>query len=290
MNVHIHFSKNPDSASENFSRTVVQPSSDKLSDRYAMNKSRFIRSKTESEVLFLEQQFMQDPSWSRKTVQFCKDYLNLGTTQIYKWGFDKKKLFKKYSRIIVKLSNNAKPGSEEYFGAFFSYLRMLNQKKSRKFRKGKNKIKVAEEKEIQPLLCADQKEELGLLNLDKPIDYEHEVDEVLKLVDDQANNCNKRRSDRTHNCSRSNDQMSVVKGIPSESNNHWLDELWREEFNASSYVSSSSDYITPESLFEKDEGNQYFCLTFGSDEELNNTSNAGFKEPLFCDSLGSSSL
>ena len=66
-----------------------QKDNQKLSDRYELNKSRFVRNKTPEEIKFLEDVFIRDPKWSRKTVQYCKERLNLGTTQIYKWGFDK---------------------------------------------------------------------------------------------------------------------------------------------------------------------------------------------------------
>lgn len=46
--------------------------------------------KTAKEIAFLEEQFLKDPTWSRKTVQYCKKTLNLRTDQVYKWGFDKK--------------------------------------------------------------------------------------------------------------------------------------------------------------------------------------------------------
>ena len=54
-----------------------------------------IRCKTEAEVNFLEKQFAKDPKWSRATVQICKRTLTLKTAQIYKWGFDKKRMIKK---------------------------------------------------------------------------------------------------------------------------------------------------------------------------------------------------
>lgn len=46
--------------------------------------------KTPQQVAFLEEQFLKDPSWSRKTVQLCKRVLDLRTDQVYKWGFDRK--------------------------------------------------------------------------------------------------------------------------------------------------------------------------------------------------------
>lgn len=66
-------------------------------------KSRKIRAKTDEENIFLEAMFRRDPSWGRRTVQICKRHLNLKTTQIYKWGFDKKKLIKKYKENPVSL-------------------------------------------------------------------------------------------------------------------------------------------------------------------------------------------
>ena len=36
--------------------------------------------------------FAKDPNWSRDTVQYLKKTLGLKTAQIYKWGYDRKKL------------------------------------------------------------------------------------------------------------------------------------------------------------------------------------------------------
>ncbi|CAI2375080.1 unnamed protein product [Moneuplotes crassus] len=256
---------------------------EKLSDRYVINKSRFIRNKTEAEIHFLEDQFTQDPSWSRKTVQFCKDHLDLGTTQIYKWGFDKKKLLKKYSRTVSRLSNNAKPGDKEYFKAFFSYLKLLNQKKSKKFRQQK-KIQESSKTEdrSEPMRISQPKSDTKVIGLEKPIDYNTEVGEILKLVAHQEDIGINRSSDLKDNFSRSLDQKSA-KQDSSSSDNHssWLDELWREEFNANTYISNSSDFITVTSPFENDQVRysfeQGFKISEGMTQNLRN-----IKDPYLC--------
>lgn len=67
-----------------------------------------IRSKTKHEVEFLERQFEMDPTWSRKTVQICKKALNLKTDQVYKWGYDRKKLLEKRGVMLPKRVKNRK--------------------------------------------------------------------------------------------------------------------------------------------------------------------------------------
>lgn len=62
---------------------------------FVQQKSRRIRIKTNEEIEFLEEQFLKDPKWTRKTVQHCKKFLKLRTHQIYKWGFDKKRGLKR---------------------------------------------------------------------------------------------------------------------------------------------------------------------------------------------------
>ena len=55
------------------------------------------RKKTQEEINILEAYFTQDPAWTRKTVKSLKGELpNLSVDQIYKWGYDKKLLQKKY--------------------------------------------------------------------------------------------------------------------------------------------------------------------------------------------------
>ena len=67
-----------------------------------LNKTRLIRVKTKEEIAFLEAEFKKDPLWSRKTVQICKEKLNLETAQIYKWGFDKKNIIKKWNKARIE--------------------------------------------------------------------------------------------------------------------------------------------------------------------------------------------
>ena len=42
-------------------------------------------------MVILNKAFNKDPSWSRETVQYLKNHLDLKTSQIYKWGYDRKK-------------------------------------------------------------------------------------------------------------------------------------------------------------------------------------------------------
>ena len=69
------------------------------------NKRSKKRAKTYEEVKFLEEMYEKDPTWSRKTVQIWKQALNLKTNQIYKWGYDRKKLSKEDG--ISKYENEA---------------------------------------------------------------------------------------------------------------------------------------------------------------------------------------
>jgi len=71
-------------------------------------KARKVRIKTDRENSFLEAQFLSDPSWNRKTVQYWKKNLNLKTHQIYKWGFDKKISSKILSKDGEKIEHKRK--------------------------------------------------------------------------------------------------------------------------------------------------------------------------------------
>lgn len=51
--------------------------------------------KTYDEMVILNKCFKQDPEWNRETVQYLKKTLGLKTAQIYKWGYDRKKLAEK---------------------------------------------------------------------------------------------------------------------------------------------------------------------------------------------------
>jgi uncharacterized protein YktA (UPF0223 family) len=79
---------------------IVSPASNiKISNskktRKGLNDKK--RKKTKEEIALLENFFENDPSWSRKTVKTLKHQLpNLSVDQIYKWGYDRKKLHKKY--------------------------------------------------------------------------------------------------------------------------------------------------------------------------------------------------
>ncbi|CAI2375703.1 unnamed protein product [Moneuplotes crassus] len=66
--------------------------------------------KTPQQIAFLEEQFVKDPTWNRKTVQFCKKALNLRTDQVYKWGFDKKAALTKENNSASNPLNNRELG------------------------------------------------------------------------------------------------------------------------------------------------------------------------------------
>jgi hypothetical protein len=88
------------------SRARISSKCSNQSGKLNFDTSEFkaIRAKTESEVAFLEAEFIKDPTWNRKTVQVCKKALSLRTDQIYKWGYDRKKLLQKVNRREAKLS------------------------------------------------------------------------------------------------------------------------------------------------------------------------------------------
>lgn len=48
--------------------------------------------KTYDQMVVLNELYKKDPTWSRETVQHLKKRLGLKTAQIYKWGYDRKKL------------------------------------------------------------------------------------------------------------------------------------------------------------------------------------------------------
>ena len=88
--------------SEEASLETAFLSSQKFSDsclkREAKDENK--RYKTRDEISFLEQQLIEDPSWSRKTVQRWKKVLGMKTEQIYKWGYDRKKAITKYKQLF----------------------------------------------------------------------------------------------------------------------------------------------------------------------------------------------
>ena len=218
-----------------------------LDECYVMKKTRLIRQKTPEEVKFLEEQFSKDPSWSRKTVQYWKDVLNLGTTQIYKWGFDKKlSLERKEKQRYPKKDRNLR--------------KIKNKLKRKKSTKGKRRSKKAPEgmrgrnkKQIsKPLVCQ--------------IDYNKEVNELMALYNNQCKSEDERMSDdsdqndkkenrqskqqdwkglscsnsiNTYEDPRPEEQRKNSSSVP----NSWLDELWDESFDPCQYLSSSSDLV-----------------------------------------------
>ncbi|CAI2371711.1 unnamed protein product [Moneuplotes crassus] len=131
-----------------------------LSEFYVIKKTRLIRVKTPEEVAFLEAQFEKDPKWSRKTVQYCKANLNLETAQIYKWGFDKKMILKKNTMngiSVLKSYRNSETRDQKVLPT--STLTGCQEK--RENRKANISVDM--------------------------VDFNNEVEDILKLVNDQNN-------------------------------------------------------------------------------------------------------
>ena len=132
-----------------------------------MKKTRLIRQKTQAEVDFLEAQFQKDPSWSRKTVQYCKEVLNLGTTQIYKWGFDKK-----LAREKREKRKTTKRGRKS------AKTRKANQIQKSKKARGRSK-KCIEDADFTSKV-------LAVSSQVSQIDYNKEVRELVNLYNNQC--------------------------------------------------------------------------------------------------------
>lgn len=49
-----------------------------------------VKPKTVDQLMYLEKQFANDPSWSKKTINQWAKVLNLSRSQIYKWGYNKR--------------------------------------------------------------------------------------------------------------------------------------------------------------------------------------------------------
>ena len=65
-------------------------------------------------MVILNRCFKQDPEWGRETVQFLKKTLGLKTAQIYKWGYDRKKLAEKENSEEVLLSFSKRSKSDSF--------------------------------------------------------------------------------------------------------------------------------------------------------------------------------
>ncbi|CAI2369453.1 unnamed protein product [Moneuplotes crassus] len=211
-----------------------------LQDCYIMKKTRLIRVKTPEEVKFLESQFEKDPEWSRKTVQYCKEVLNLGTTQIYKWGFDKKLSAERRKKKLLKLN------------------------------KSKNRPRKRKDDTKKPMLKCPRISEAGELSSNMSsglavsrIDYNLEVEKLVSEQTDYDMFCDNRRSDGSDNSNRKELQHILSTRLPAQKEKRaeklqliqksstntgtstvrdtWLDEIWDESFDADQYLSSSSD-------------------------------------------------
>lgn len=228
-----------------------------LSDCYVMKKTRLIRQKTKEEVEFLEEQFDLDPSWSRKTVQYCKEVLNLGTTQIYKWGFDKKLALERKQKKLSKRRGRKNAQSKK--------TRSTKNKNNRRRAGAKKASKASKNGRLSEVV----KPQISQL------DYNKEVSELVALYNSQCKSDNERMSDASgHNHKKEFDpqikpQIEVAEEYNSHSKTHdspsgedlrdnltsmpntWLDELWDESFDPCQYLGSSSD-ILQDSIFLTD--------------------------------------
>ncbi|CAI2365226.1 unnamed protein product [Moneuplotes crassus] len=220
-----------------------------LQDCYIMKKTRLIRVKTPEEVKFLESQFAKDPEWTRKTVQYCKEVLNLGTTQIYKWGFDKKLSLERRMKKLLKKNNKNKPR------------RRKGVKRSRKSCNSKNPLRTKQRKIEE----ADGLEDPCLPKLAvSRIDYNLEVARLISDITIYENSdkiCRPGISDKivkkkeqsnslatntTMGCEKT--QVTTQASHKASSNggasnlpDSWLDKIWDESFDADQYLSSTSD-------------------------------------------------
>ena len=65
-------------------------------------------------MVVLNKCFKQDPSWSRETVQYLKKTLGLKTAQIYKWGYDRKKVAEKENLDAACCESSKKNKADTY--------------------------------------------------------------------------------------------------------------------------------------------------------------------------------
>lgn len=221
-----------------------------LQDCYIMKKTRLIRVKTPEEVKFLESQFEKDPEWTRKTVQYWKEVLNLGTTQIYKWGFDKKlSVERRMKKLLKKNKSKTKPRGRK------------GVKRSRKSCNSKNTQKPKQMK-------VEESSGLGDALLPKlavsRIDYNLEVARLISEETIYADSGDNWRSDTSDQKYRQKEQSKSLdmkfwvesqrtvkdsQESPKANSNagastlqdSWLDEIWDESFDADQYLSSTSD-------------------------------------------------
>lgn len=129
---------------------------------------------------------------------------------------------------------------------------MLNQKKSKKFRKGKKSLKnkSCTLAPPEPIKITNDKIKSEDISKDQPIDYSVEVGEILKIADCQDQISSKRSSELTKIFT---DQVKPAHDREESSVDNqstWLDELWKEDFNIENYVGISPEFVTIASPFE----------------------------------------
>lgn len=66
-------------------------------------------------MVILNKMFKQDPTWSRTTVQYLKAKLGLKTSQIYKWGYDRKKIAEKEEKLQLDDSNSLNLSTQDSY-------------------------------------------------------------------------------------------------------------------------------------------------------------------------------
>jgi len=211
-----------------------------------LNKTRFIRNKTEEEVKFLEDMFVKDPHWCKSTVQICKETLNLSTTQVYKWGFDKKKLLKKYWK-------------NSGFGDLTQWISQVQNSdlKLRCFLEA-NREKRKIKKSKTPTQSKGSQRRYGKASDLQPnrilIDYNKEVDDLINSIELQANSDHERRSDKDEFFSiNEQSAKSDMSQRYSKELNTWLDEIWEEtpEQWVDLYSGAEYNFLVPSSDLNK---------------------------------------
>ncbi|CAI2359772.1 unnamed protein product [Moneuplotes crassus] len=80
------------------------------------------RWKTFNEKELLESYFKLDRNWSRKTINYVKDLVNLSEEQIYKWGYERKRKVKiSAQKVKIPTSAHITRNNQSLFGQALDY-------------------------------------------------------------------------------------------------------------------------------------------------------------------------
>ena len=87
---------NPSQSNYKMKKEEAKSASSRLSrqGKRRCRQSNLKRWKTYNEKEVLEAFFLLDQRWTRKTINYVKDLVNLSEEQIYKWGYEKKRKMK----------------------------------------------------------------------------------------------------------------------------------------------------------------------------------------------------